>query len=381
MSRNNSPGRQRRKETRAAARAAINTTKHAALPMPSEKPETPSVVVPAVQIPNENQNINGPKTHATPTQPIQEFRGKHIFASIFGVGSLFALFSVGAGGFFGFFADKPAILMYPFAVSACLFFLVCVHTVFSPFTWKWYAFVPCWLFCSIGFLLTVKAVHIKESENKNAVAEHKQERNILTNMPHQFNELKEGISNLPKAMSEWQRAEQPTNIEWKPPELPKDCQNTRFSVRGVGAGFSVSELNHGSVPIFAFNDGVVIKGEIKNNRIYLDTTIPLQVLRVGPVSTQPINEQRKIEIVGNRVIGDKPPSWDMNVSDNAIEIVDAFCRPVLQIFYRLPNEIVIAGLPTMDPLLPAGSLDPKTGTLKRIFKYPAFAFPGKYDDN
>jgi hypothetical protein len=82
-----------------------------------------------------------------------------------------------------------------------------------------------------------------------------------------------------------------------------------------------------------------------------------------------------------------PPGWDKNSSENAFEVVDEKQIPVFQMIYETPSRIVIKGY----IILPNGRLlfaDDKglsfdllpKKPLDRIFKYPAWKYPGVYNE-
>ena len=94
-----------------------------------------------------------------------------------------------------------------------------------------------------------------------------------------------------------------------------------------------------------------------------------------------------IEIRHNQLIN-RPPNWDFNSNEKALEIVDQNNNPLYQLFYKTPYHIVINGIfPFPGGLLLATetgiSINPTLPTkfgLKRIFKYPSWKFPGEFDE-
>jgi hypothetical protein len=163
--------------------------------------------------------------------------------------------------------------------------------------------------------------------------------------------------------------------KWQPPELPKDwTRYASLSVRGIIGHCVVNKsVKKGIVEHLDFLDGCVVNTELKNNRIFVDAKIPFSYFGGG---------SNTFEINGNKVTGIPDDDWDVNFDQNAIEIVDNFRMPLVQIYYKSPSEIVIAGLPQSLPgIMPGGSLEPQTGKPTRIFKYPSYEFLGKPRDD
>ena len=83
-----------------------------------------------------------------------------------------------------------------------------------------------------------------------------------------------------------------------------------------------------------------------------------------------------------------PSNWDHNSNERGFEVIDEKGRPVFQYYYKSPYHIVFNGIfpfpgglmlanengTVINPRLPA------TFTLKRIFRYPSWEYPGKIDD-
>jgi hypothetical protein len=97
-----------------------------------------------------------------------------------------------------------------------------------------------------------------------------------------------------------------------------------------------------------------------------------------------------IEITNNRFIV-RPHNWDRNSSNAALEIVDEKQRPILQLIYEKPTQIRINGyLPGPKGILLVGAGNKTYSnpgpeelaaiSLKPIFKYPSWKYPGQYAD-
>jgi len=78
--------------------------------------------------------------------------------------------------------------------------------------------------------------------------------------------------------------------------------------------------------------------------------------------------------IHKNVIDIKPPQWDRNFSQNAIEVVDANQHPIFQMIRKRANVIQIAGL-----FATSGAVFDASPT-KTLFKYPAWKYPGQYAD-
>ena len=44
------------------------------------------------------------------------------------------------------------------------------------------------------------------------------------------------------------------------------------------------------------------------------------------------------------VLSNKPPNWDFNSNDKAIEVVNESGGPIFQLYYKTPSHIVINGI-------------------------------------
>jgi hypothetical protein len=93
----------------------------------------------------------------------------------------------------------------------------------------------------------------------------------------------------------------------------------------------------------------------------------------------------EIEVIDNQ-FALKPPDWERNFNDEAFEVIDNTGRPILQIYYKGENEIVVAGVfkdsqgklfanETGIVIRPQGSEEPPP--LKKMFRYPSDKYPGQ----
>lgn len=84
----------------------------------------------------------------------------------------------------------------------------------------------------------------------------------------------------------------------------------------------------------------------------------------------------------------RPLNWDSNTTKTALEVVDDKGDPVLQVYYRNPYRISVSGKfthPSGDWVFATDGgfwINPTSPpTLKPIFKYPSWKYPGEYADN
>ena len=99
-------------------------------------------------------------------------------------------------------------------------------------------------------------------------------------------------------------------------------------------------------------------------------------------------EKPAVEVVHNEFTV-RPPGWDRNSSATALEVVNQSGFPVFQMIYKTPSHIVVNGIfPAPGGLILANEsgmvvvanptrLPPFS--LKRIFKYPSWKYPGQYE--
>ncbi len=96
-----------------------------------------------------------------------------------------------------------------------------------------------------------------------------------------------------------------------------------------------------------------------------------------------------IEMHENRFIV-RPPDWDRNANTKALEVVNEKGIPIFQLIYEKPNRIRLRGIfagPHVVLLATEGGMILNATpskiaefSLKPIFKYPAWKYPGQYAD-
>jgi hypothetical protein len=179
-------------------------------------------------------------------------------------------------------------------------------------------------------------------------------------------------------------------LSWKPPQLPENA--TFFDIeygpsRSFGSisfftnkvpdhcPFAFEDFINGAINITGFRDWLPISINLISNRLYVDASIPL-------------GDDSDIVIHGNSANKFVPFDWDMNFSDNAVEVIDQTRQPILQVVYVRPNKILIRGVfakggryvvlgesVTFGGVLP---IDKRKSDLKPIFKYPSGLHSGEY---
>lgn len=148
-----------------------------------------------------------------------------------------------------------------------------------------------------------------------------------------------------------------------------------FGESGISVGYSKDRLEKEAVYPYNFNEFKPVKLYIDNDVLYADISV------YGGSNLPPI------KITRNKLLG-KPKNWDFNSDEKAIEIVNSVGKPVYQFYYKSPSHIVVNGVfPFPGGFIIAG---PKGAsvilnanvisryTLKSIFKYPSWKYPGKY---
>ncbi|MDP8263198.1 MAG: hypothetical protein P9M13_07845 [Candidatus Ancaeobacter aquaticus] len=170
-----------------------------------------------------------------------------------------------------------------------------------------------------------------------------------------------------------------SNPKLKEPMFSENVDNFSFSLgeRGITVEFKkeVLEKEHMN-NLFVFSNYRPVELYIEGGQLYADVKI------YGGSGLSPI------EIKKNK-LSNKPSNWDFNSNETALEIVDNTQTPIYQFFYKNKSHIVMNGIfpfpgglilasengATINPTLPTNF------SLKRIFKYPSWQYPGEYEKN
>ncbi len=121
------------------------------------------------------------------------------------------------------------------------------------------------------------------------------------------------------------------------PQLPKqptfkEAPGNFVALVG-GTQYSVSHLSTRQKPtrIIAFGDSPAITAYVENDRFYVDA-----LLYYAP-------DKSPLHLVHNELKG-RPPQWDRNFDDSAIEIVDERLTPRFQLIYMNARTVVLRGV-------------------------------------
>jgi hypothetical protein len=160
------------------------------------------------------------------------------------------------------------------------------------------------------------------------------------------------------------------------PRFSEKVEHVFFSLgeNGITMGYSKAALEKAPNEPFLLNNFRPVKVYVKNEMPYVDVKV------YGGSEFPPL------EIKDNKILN-KPPSWDFNSNDRAMEIVNENHVPMYQFYYKTPSHIVLNGIfPFPNGLILASEKGvvfnptlPATFKLNRIFKYPSWKFPGVYE--
>ena len=167
-------------------------------------------------------------------------------------------------------------------------------------------------------------------------------------------------------------------LKLKEPTFSEKVDTVRFSLgeRGITVGYKLSVLEKESKEPFKFGNFSPVRLYIEDDRPFADVTI------YGSSNLPPI------EIKHNQLLN-KPPNWDFNSNESALEVVNEHQIPIYQFYYKTISHIVINGIfPYPGGLILANETGatinpnlPTTFKLKRIFRYPSWKYPGQYEQN
>lgn len=161
--------------------------------------------------------------------------------------------------------------------------------------------------------------------------------------------------------------------EWQPPELPSGCKWVTVSLGSATIMQTVSQP--------AWNPIVGMSGNmlalVRSNRLHCDAEVTFDGINSFTISNMSFS-------------GNMPPSWDRNWSSNAFEIVGSDGLPVLQLFYKQPEHLVVNGLFPLVNGSVLGAFEDgfqfgngkqvleRFKNRKPLFKYPGWQHRGKF---
>ncbi|MGX5835090.1 FKBP-type peptidyl-prolyl cis-trans isomerase [Aeromonas piscicola] len=162
----------------------------------------------------------------------------------------------------------------------------------------------------------------------------------------------------------------------KEPTFKDEHDSLTFSLGGgIMCSYSKEQLKKPNAP-FNLGGHLPIKVYVEKNKLYADVDV------YSGSSLPPIK-------ISKNVLSGVPPSWDVNKSEKALEVVNAENQPVYQLIYKNDGHIIINGIfPFPGGLVLADdthiSLNPQTPVtleLSPIFKYPSWKYPSVYNDD
>jgi nucleoside phosphorylase len=182
--------------------------------------------------------------------------------------------------------------------------------------------------------------------------------------------VQEYAKHWPQSQSERAKLEMPT--------FRQSLQTFCVTLGGMAAGFKLEDLTKEPQTPFRLAGFHPIRFYVENNHPYADVS-----LYAGLPGLQPI------ELKHNELIN-KPPFWDINSNQTAMEVVNERQQPIFQLYYKDSTHIVVNGIfqtPTgillaNEPVMidRANAQQLQEYRLKRLFKYPAWKYPGQYED-
>lgn len=166
-----------------------------------------------------------------------------------------------------------------------------------------------------------------------------------------------------------------TNTKWQPPELPPGCSNVFVSFGGQQLKIPMFVAKVSSEKIgtkVLFNDIPPEFSFFTNGYEKLpgyNASTSGMFFRVGSVQTtiegrsvdypilpyvrdnrlfvyvsMPFQNEKRIVSMSDDLDSVIPQTWDRNYSSNAFEVVNEDGRPVLQVFYKRPNDVQVNGV-------------------------------------
>lgn len=162
------------------------------------------------------------------------------------------------------------------------------------------------------------------------------------------------------------------------PTFREKVEKATFSLGegGFHVTYEVSDLEKEPKEPFDLDGFKPVRMYVEDGKLYADVKV------YGGAGRPPI------EIKHNEFVV-RPPNWDRNSSETALEVVNESQFPVFQFIYKTPFHIVVNGIfPSPVGLILANesgitvvrkSTLPQTFFLKRIFKYPSWKYPGQHE--
>jgi hypothetical protein len=162
----------------------------------------------------------------------------------------------------------------------------------------------------------------------------------------------------------------------KEPMFRDEHDSLTFSLGGgVSCSYSKDQLKKPNAP-FNLGGHLPIKVYVEKKKLYADVDV------YSAPGLPPIK-------ISKNVLSGVPPTWDVNKSDKALEVVNADNQPTYQLIYKNDGHIIINGIfPFPGGLLLADDSqvsinphEPAALELSPIFKYPSWKYPSVYNED
>ena len=122
-------------------------------------------------------------------------------------------------------------------------------------------------------------------------------------------------------------------VPLRQPRFAESVESFDFSLgeKGFSAGYKVTVLERGPVEPYEFRGFKPVKLYVEKGVLYADVSI------YGGSGMPPLKIRR------NQLSG-KPPDWDFNSNEKALEVVNGRNVPIYQFYYKTPTHIVVNGV-------------------------------------
>ncbi|WP_429752595.1 FKBP-type peptidyl-prolyl cis-trans isomerase [Vibrio minamisatsumaniensis] len=162
----------------------------------------------------------------------------------------------------------------------------------------------------------------------------------------------------------------------KEPVFKDEHDTLTFSLGGgVSCSYSKEQLKKPNAP-FHLGGHLPIKVYVEKKKLYADVDV------YSASGLPPIK-------ISKNVLSGVPPTWDVNKSDKALEVVNANNQPIYQLVYKNDGHIIINGIFPFpgglvladDSHMSINPQEPATLELSPIFKYPSWKYPSVYNED
>lgn len=168
----------------------------------------------------------------------------------------------------------------------------------------------------------------------------------------------------------------PTPPKLEQPTFREKLENVTVSLGGMGFGYPYSALESKEGTPILIGDFAPLRLRVTDGKLYVDVKVYS-------------GDKPPIEINNNEFVV-RPPDWDKNSNERALEVVDGKQKPVFQLIYKGKAMIQINGIFVGQGHVMLASERETIGgaspesiaafSLKPIFKYPSWKYPGQYAD-